>query len=208
MKKKFKTILSLSLFSTMMLGSVSAFVGGYYITSNTYVLPRIESSPIHNQNLGYLDSKISNSLSAQPLVTDIAPNLYYNKKSFDISKLSNLSFCKYKEKRNMNLQNNLKQQNIRNYINEENIQKDIFCSFKKVFDDNQNIRLTLNYENIKYDDNKLSFNYILNVKKIYDPISFSFNNISFFIPQGNNFDIIFKVKNQPISVNLSGNNIY
>ena len=215
MKKKFKTILSLSLFSTVLMGSTPAFVERYSTTSDAYVLPKIESSPTHNQNLGYLDSKISDYLSTQPLVTDVVFSQYHtqqNFKSLDIGELSNFSFYKYKDERNVNLQNknpnNLKQQNIGNYINEKNIQKDIFYSFQKAFNDNQKISITLNSSSITYIANKLSFNYGLSVKKLEDPIPFSFNNISFFVPQGNNFDITFKTNNQPISVNLKGNNIY
>ena len=215
MKKKFKTILSLSLFSTVLIGSVSAFTKVHFTVYDEYSFSKIESPLTHNQNLGYLDSKISNSLITQPLVTDIIFSQYYteeNFKSLDISKLSNFSFYKYKDERNANLQNknpnNLKQQNICNCINEENIQKDIFYSFKKVFNDNQKISLSLNSSSIKYTANKLSFNYVLNVKKLEEPMPFSFNNISFFVPQGNNFDITFKTNNQPISVNLKGNNIY
>ena len=217
MKKKFKTILALSLSSAVLVGSVSTFVGVYYTASNdnVYVSPRIDSSPTYDQDLGYLDSKISDSLSVQPLITNVVSNQYGAQQSFksvDISEISNISFYKYKDEDNVDSKKkdpkNLESQNISDSINEENLQKDIFYSFQKAFNDNQKIRLTLSSDSIKYADNKLSFNYVLNVKKLDAPISFSFNNISFLVPQGNNFDITFKVDSQPISLKISGSNIY
>lgn len=210
MKKKFKTILSLSLSSVVLLGSVSALVGVYYSASsdNVYVSPKIDSSPTYISDTGYLDSKISSPIETQPNITNVVSNQYglaqsYKSAQKSITDVSNISFYKYGADNTT-----ISAKSISDNITSENLQKDIFYSFEQAFYDNRNIQLTLSSSDISYDNNNLSFNYVLNIKKSDAAIDFRFNNISFFIPEGTNFDVTFTVQNQPILVNIKGNYVY
>lgn len=213
MNKKLKTILSLSLTSAVLVGGVSSIAAIYLSASanNVYTSPDINRTPTYVTRQCYLDSKISDPIQSDPQISPIVSNEYnvsqsfvdVNRKLSNLQDNTNLSFYRIGDDNST-----IEAIDISGNLTAENFEKDIFSTIKTSHLNNQEIDIILSSKNISYVDNKLSFEYKLDIKKGEDPISFAFNNISFYIPKGTEFNITFKVDNQPVNVSLQKNNMY